>query len=65
MKVVILGQDPYHKQGQAHGLCFSVAKDVRIPPSLLNIYKEPRHDLGVKCPENGDLSHWVGKVCCY
>jgi len=59
VKVVILGQDPYHKEGQAHGLCFSVAEDVRIPPSLLNVYKELEHDLGVKRPENGDLSHWA------
>lgn len=59
VKVVILGQDPYHGQGQAHGLCFSVPQGVEIPPSLVNIYKEMSQDLGVELPPNlsGDLSH--------
>ncbi len=59
VKVVILGQDPYHGAGQAHGLSFSVAKGVRIPPSLANIYKELRDDCGIEPAAHGDLSHWA------
>jgi uracil-DNA glycosylase len=59
IKVVILGQDPYHEQGQAHGLCFSVRPEVDIPPSLVNIYKELHDDLGCKIPDNGYLVHWA------
>ncbi len=59
VKVVILGQDPYHGSGQAHGLCFSVAPDVAIPPSLVNIYKELNADLGIEKPEHGCLIHWA------
>ncbi|MWV45195.1 uracil-DNA glycosylase [Paenibacillus sp. HJL G12] len=58
-KVVILGQDPYHGPGQAHGLSFSVLPGVRIPPSLVNIYKELHSDLGVPIPNNGYLVHWA------
>ncbi len=59
VKVLILGQDPYHEQGQAQGLCFSVRPDVAIPPSLVNIYKELHDDLGCKIPNNGDLTPWA------
>ena len=59
VKVVILGQDPYHGDGQAHGLCFSVNKDIKIPPSLVNIYKELHEDLGLKIPNNGYLEKWA------
>ena len=59
VKVVILGQDPYHNDGQAHGLCFSVKPDVEIPPSLVNIYQELRDDLGCKIPNNGNLEKWA------
>ena len=59
VKVVILGQDPYHEPGQANGLCFSVHKGIRIPPSLVNIYKEMSSDLGCPIPENGDLTGWA------
>ncbi|MBO4289648.1 MAG: uracil-DNA glycosylase [Lachnospiraceae bacterium] len=59
VKVVILGQDPYHNDGQAHGLSFSVQKDVEIPPSLLNIYKELHDDLGCTVPNNGNLVKWA------
>ena len=59
VKVVILGQDPYHGSGQAHGLCFSVLPGVRVPPSLLNIYKEIEADLGLPRPSHGNLSHWA------
>jgi len=59
VKVVILGQDPYHGPGQAHGLCFSVPEGVRPPPSLVNIYKELRDDLGVAVPPHGNLEHWA------
>jgi uracil-DNA glycosylase len=59
VKVVILGQDPYHGPGQAHGLCFSVPEGVRVPPSLANIYKELRDDLGVAIPPHGNLGHWA------
>ena len=58
VKVVILGQDPYHNYGQAHGLCFSVKSDVEIPPSLVNIYKELQEDLGCYIPDNGYLEKW-------
>ncbi|GIO55534.1 uracil-DNA glycosylase [Paenibacillus cineris] len=58
-KVVILGQDPYHGPGQAHGLSFSVKPGVRIPPSLVNIYKELHSDLGVPIPSHGTLVHWA------
>ncbi|OAB30177.1 uracil-DNA glycosylase [Paenibacillus macquariensis subsp. defensor] len=58
-KAVILGQDPYHGAGQAHGLSFSVAKGVRIPPSLRNIYKELNADLSVDIPNQGSLKHWA------
>ncbi len=59
VKVVILGQDPYHGEGQAHGLCFSVRPEVDIPPSLVNIYKELHDDLGCKMPDNGCLTKWA------
>lgn len=59
VKVVILGQDPYHGPGQAHGLSFSVPKGVPIPPSLVNIYKEINRDLGLPLPRHGNLSHWA------
>ena len=59
VKVVILGQDPYHNDGQAHGLCFSVKPDVEIPPSLVNIYKELHDDLGCYVPNNGYLKKWA------
>lgn len=59
VKVVILGQDPYHDVGQANGLCFSVAPGVRMPPSLLNIFKEVKNDTGAEIPENGDLTRWA------
>lgn len=59
IKVVIIGQDPYHGEGQAHGLCFSVNKGIQIPPSLQNIYKEIESSLGVKMPKHGDLTHWA------
>ncbi|MCR4923674.1 MAG: uracil-DNA glycosylase [Lachnospiraceae bacterium] len=59
VKVVIIGQDPYHEPGQAHGLCFSVRKGVEIPPSLVNIYKELSDDLGLKIPNNGYLEKWA------
>lgn len=59
VKVVILGQDPYHGDGQAHGLCFSVKPEVDIPPSLVNIYKELEDDLGCYIPNNGYLEKWA------
>ena len=59
VKVVILGQDPYHEPHQANGLAFSVTKDVRIPPSLVNIYKEIHDDLGLPIPNHGDLTYWA------
>lgn len=59
VKVVILGQDPYHGVGQANGLCFSVGPDVDLPPSLINIYKELNADLGVPMRQSGDLSDWA------
>ena len=58
-KVVILGQDPYHEPNQAHGLCFSVLKGVTPPPSLVNIYKELRDDIGFKIPSHGELTKWA------
>ena len=58
-KVVIVGQDPYHGEGEAHGLSFSVQKGVKIPPSLKNIYKELYSDLGIVPVDNGDLSNWA------
>ncbi|MEL6539196.1 MAG: uracil-DNA glycosylase [Bacteroidota bacterium] len=58
-KVVILGQDPYHGPGQANGLCFSVRKDVRIPPSLMNVFKEIHDDVGVPVPPHGNLERWA------
>ena len=61
VKVVILGQDPYHNVGQAHGLCFSVRPEVDIPPSLVNIYKELQDDLGCRIPNNGYLVKWAGQ----
>ena len=59
VKVVIIGQDPYHNVGQAHGLCFSVRPEVDIPPSLVNIYKEFQSELGCKIPNNGYLVKWA------
>ncbi len=59
VKVVILGQDPYHGDGQAHGLCFSVPEGVALPPSLVNIYKELTTDLGVSHPKSGNLEKWA------
>ena len=59
VKAVILGQDPYHNVGQAHGLCFSVKPDVEIPPSLMNIYQELHDDLGCYIPNNGYLKKWA------
>src|SRR3546814_7221243 len=59
VKVVILGQDPYHGPGQAHGLCFSVKPGVKTPPSLVNIYKELESDLGIARPAHGFLEHWA------
>lgn len=59
VKVVILGQDPYHGAGQANGLCFSVGDEVAIPPSLQNIYKEIKSDLGSATPTTGNLDHWA------
>ncbi|MDF2538203.1 MAG: ung [Herbinix sp.] len=59
VKVVILGQDPYHNEGQAHGLCFSVQPKVEIPPSLVNIYKELKEDLGCYIPNHGYLEKWA------
>jgi uracil-DNA glycosylase len=58
-RVVILGQDPYHGPGQAHGLCFSVRRGTRIPPSLANIHRELHDDLGLPVPDHGDLSAWA------
>ena len=61
VKVLILGQDPYHEPGQAHGLSFSVNPGVEIPPSLVNIYKELHDDLGLYIPNNGYLTKWAGQ----
>ncbi len=59
VKVVIIGQDPYHGEGEANGLAFSVNKGIKLPPSLRNIYKELEDDLGIKAPTHGDLSAWA------
>jgi len=59
IKVVILGQDPYHGEGQAHGLSFSVQHGIKLPPSLQNIFKELVSDIGCEYPKSGDLSHWA------
>ncbi|MEA3504280.1 MAG: uracil-DNA glycosylase, partial [Bacteroidota bacterium] len=61
VKVVIIGQDPYHGHGQANGLCFSVNRDIKIPPSLRNIYKEIKNDVGCEIPTHGDLSKWASQ----
>jgi uracil-DNA glycosylase len=61
VKVVILGQDPYHGEGQANGLAFSVAPGLPFPPSLLNIFKELKADIGAPMPPNGDLSRWASQ----
>lgn len=61
LKVVIIGQDPYHGQGQAHGLSFSVNDGVPIPPTLKNIFKEMQSDLGVEIPLSGNLEHWASQ----
>ena len=58
-RVVILGQDPYHEPGQAHGLSFSVKKGIKIPPSLVNIYKELKTDIGMEIPNHGELTSWA------
>jgi uracil-DNA glycosylase len=59
VRVLLLGQDPYHGEAQAHGLCFSVPEGIKIPPSLRNIYKEMRADLNVSTPDNGCLENWA------
>lgn len=59
IKVVIIGQDPYHGAGQAHGLCFSVPDGIKPPPSLVNIYKELNSDLGIEIPKSGNLAKWA------
>lgn len=59
VKAVIIGQDPYHEPGQAHGLCFSVQKGVKQPPSLVNIFKELQADLGISTPSHGNLESWA------
>lgn len=59
VRVVIIGQDPYHGPGQAHGLCFSVPEGIKPPPSLVNIYKELNSDLGISIPKSGDLTAWA------
>ena len=64
VKVVILGQDPYHGEGQAHGLCFSVQPGVRTPPSLVNIYKELKSDLGIAPPATVFWNIGRGRACC-
>lgn len=64
VKVVIIGQDPYHGKNQAHGLCFSVKPGVRKPPSLVNIFKELNTDLGIPMPQNGCLEPWANKAYC-
>jgi len=61
VKVVVLGQDPYHGPKQAHGLCFSVPPEIKIPPSLVNIYKELATDLNIPVSTNGCLEHWAGQ----
>jgi len=59
VKVIILGQDPYHNPGEAMGLCFSVPSDIRVPPSLKNIYKELNTDVGMTIPQHGNLTSWA------
>ena len=59
VKVVLLGQDPYHNHGQAHGLCFSVPQGIAFPPSLQNIFKEIKADIGIPIPSKGDLTYWA------
>ncbi len=59
VRVVILGQDPYHGKGQAHGLCFSVRSGIQPPPSLVNIFREIHNDLGIPVPSHGNLGHWA------
>lgn len=59
IKVVIIGQDPYHGNGQAHGLCFSVNDGIKFPPSLKNIFKELQNDLNIPVPISGNLTHWA------
>lgn len=59
VKVVLLGQDPYHEPGQAHGLCFSVQDGIPFPPSLINIFQEIKSDLGTPIPKSGDLTRWA------
>jgi len=59
VKVVIIGQDPYHNTGQAHGLCFSVTDGIEFPPSLINIFKELQRDLGIPVPGSGNLERWA------
>src|SRR3972149_3013599 len=61
IKVVIIGQDPYHGQGQANGLCFSVADGIKIPPSLVNVFKELNSDLGISIPKSGNLEKWADR----
>jgi len=61
VKVVIIGQDPYHEENQANGLCFSVSDGIKKPPSLLNIFKELKTDLGYNIPENGNLEKWANQ----
>lgn len=61
IKVVILGQDPYHGPNEAHGLCFSVPVDIKIPPSLRNIFKELKNDLDIPYPKHGNLTHWANQ----
>ena len=61
VKVVLLGQDPYHEPGQAHGLCFSVPEGITTPPSLRNIFQERKADLGLPVPTSGNLSHWASQ----
>lgn len=59
VKVVIIGQDPYHGENQAHGLCFSVNNGIKHPPSLVNIFKEIKQDIGNEIPKSGNLNHWA------
>ena len=59
VKAVIIGQDPYHGEGQAHGLCFSVKRGIAPPPSLQNIFKELQNDVGFRIPNNGELTDWT------
>jgi len=61
VKAIIIGQDPYHHPGQAHGLCFSVPKGIKPPPSLVNIFKEINKDLGIPIPSHGNLEKWAGQ----